>query len=452
MPRAVVVGAGPAGIAASGILSRANVEVALVDEGRRPGGQIYRAPAHGLALDMRRVLGDGFSAYEAFHAQAAAVVARVNYRPDALVWGVHDGAAHIASSASAGALKYDVLVLATGATDRAAPTPGWTLPGVFALGGAQALLKDQGCLIGRRIAFVGSSPLLYLAALQALRVGGEVAAVIDTSRFVEKVRALPDMLAAPSILFDGLRYMYALRRRGVQIFHGALATAFEGDRHVAAVRFHVGAKAERIACDAVAYGHGLRPETQLAELAGCSFRFDPIHRTHIADADIDGRAGRGVYIAGDGGAIGGAQAAAISGRLAAAAALKDLGLAAPSLEFDRERAELRRLRRFQRGLATAFRWPREMFASLDDNVTLCRCEAISVGEARSALREAAISPEPNRLKAATRCGMGRCQGRFCGAALAELAAVEARDEIPGRLRAQAPIKPLPIAIAENAAS
>ncbi|MGH6949556.1 MAG: FAD-dependent oxidoreductase, partial [Vitreimonas sp.] len=193
MPRAVIVGAGPAGIAAAEILSRADVDVALVDEGRRPGGQIHRAPANGLALDMRRVLGGGFSEYEAFHAQAAAVVARVDYRPETLVWSVHGGVAHIASATSVGSLVYDVLLLATGATDRVAPAPGWTLPGVFALGGAQALLKDQGCLIGRRIAFVGSSPLLYLAALQALRVGGDVAAVVDTSRFIEKVRALPAM-------------------------------------------------------------------------------------------------------------------------------------------------------------------------------------------------------------------------------------------------------------------
>ncbi|WP_270933492.1 FAD/NAD(P)-dependent oxidoreductase [Falsiroseomonas oryzae] len=449
MTRVVVVGAGPAGIAAADVLSRAAVEVTLIDEAERPGGQYHRAPASGLQLDMRRLLDAAHASYAAFHAQAASVCARVDYRPATLVWGVHGRAVHLAARGFAQSVGYDALVLATGATDRVMPLPGWTLPGVFTLGGAQAVLKDQGCLIGRRVVFCGSSPLLYLAAVQYLRAGGKVAAVIDTTRFAEKLRALPDMLAAPGVLGQGLRHMAALKRRGVPILHGATIDAFEGKARVSAVRCTSPDSAPlRVACDAVAYGHGLRPETQLAELAGCTLRFDPVQRVHVPETDPDGRAGHAIYVAGDGGSIGGGQAAAVSGRLAAAAALHDLGLAA-DVDVAASRASLARLRRFQKGVAAAFRWPGERAAALDDAVILCRCENVTVGEVRAAIALQDGVADVNRAKAATRCGMGRCQGRFCGAGLAEVAAacVGGHDHGRDRLRVQTPIKPLPMALA-----
>lgn len=455
MTRVVIVGAGPAGIAAAEVLSQAPVEVTLIDEGARPGGQLYRSPAPGLQLDMRRLLGASHTAYAAFHQTAASLCGRVDYRPRTLIWSVHGGAVHLASSTGAEALPYDALILATGATDRIMPLPGWTLPGVFALGGAQALLKDQGCLIGRRVVFCGSSPLLYLAACQYLAVGGEIAAVIDTTPFSAKLRAMPDMTAVPSALVTGLRYIAQLRRRGVPIIHGATIEAFEGEERLSALRYRLpGAAPVRIACDGAAYGHGLRPETQLAELAGRALRYDRTYRLHVPDTDVDGRAGEGIYIAGDGGRIGGGQAASISGTLAAAALLRDLGMMAGKLDIASLRRRLARLYRFQKGLATAFRWPRETPALLDDSTTLCRCESISVGEVRRALREPLAAPEANRIKAVTRCGMGRCQGRLCGLALAELTASAFGDgdgELD-RLRAQAPIKPLAIALAKRAPS
>jgi NADPH-dependent 2,4-dienoyl-CoA reductase/sulfur reductase-like enzyme len=451
MARAVIVGAGPAGIAAAAVLGRSGIDITIVDEGRRPGGQIYRTPMPRLQLDMRRILGGGFAAYSEFHRVAESLRERVDLRAETLAWNIHGGAVHLAAAGGLAALSYDALILATGATDRVMPAPGWTLPGVFSLGAAQVLLKDQGCLIGQSVVFCGSSPLLYLAALQHLRVGGTVAAVIDTTPFAAKLRSLPELLAAPGVFATGLRYMQALRRAGVPLLHGAAVTAFEGSGRLAAVRYRRDGGAEqRIACDAAAYGHGLRPETQLAELAGCALRYDSGYRLHLPVIDGAGRAGKAVYIAGDGGIIGGAEAAALSGALAGAAALRDLGLQAPALH--REERRLRRLRRFQRGLALAFAWPHQRVASLDDSVTLCRCEGVTVGAVRAASRRPLGAAEVNRVKAATRCGMGRCQGRFCGPAAAELtAATLGGDARPGHLRAQPPIKPLPIRAAEGAA-
>lgn len=452
MPRVVIVGAGPAGIAAAAAVAHSTLDIMLIDEARRPGGQVHRSPAPGLALDMRRLLGTGLGAYERFHALANVVCARVDYRPETTVWSVHGGAVHLSHGAGIETLPYDALILAPGATDRVMPMPGWTQPGIFTLGAAQALLKDQGCLIGRRVVFCGSSPLLYVAALQYLRVGGEVAAVLDTTAFADKLIAVPRMLAASGTLRDGLLCLAALRRRSVPVLHGVRLERFVGGEAVSAVVYRrASGSVGRTDCDAVAYGHGLRPETQLAELAGCTLRYDPLRRLHVPDTDGDGRAGQGVYVAGDGGVIGGAEAAAVSGRLAGRALLHDLGLHPVDAEAAADRRRLRRLRRFQDGLATAFRWPAELAGALDDFVILCRCENVAVGEVRAALEQPIGSAETNRVKAATRCGMGRCQGRYCGPALAELVAALAgrTAEELGHLRAQAPVKPLPIGIAAD---
>jgi NADPH-dependent 2,4-dienoyl-CoA reductase/sulfur reductase-like enzyme len=441
----VIVGAGPAGIAAGAVLAKAGLSITLIDEGSQPGGQIHRAPAPGLALDMRALLGRSHADYRRFHVTAENLCGQVDYQPGTLAWNVYDRAVQVTAAAGLAAVPYDALVIATGATDRVMPVAGWTLPGVFTLGGAQALLKGQGCLIGTQVAFCGSSPLLYVAALQYQQLGGRVAAVIDTTPFRSKLRAVPNLLAAPAMLAKGLRSMAALRRRGIPIVHGARIEAFEGEDRVSAVSYRdAGGGQHRVACDGVAYGHGLRSESQLAEVAGCSLQYDAVQRQYRPVVDRDGRAGRGIYLAGDGGTIGGAEAARVSGALAGAAILADLGVAAPAPDVAALRRSLRRLRRFQAGVAEAFAWPHAAAAALADAVVICRCENVTVGEVRQAIRQGAS--EANRVKAATRCGMGRCQGRFCGPALAELTAATPLD----RLRAQPPIKPLPIAAAQGA--
>ena len=82
---------------------------------------------------------------------------------------------------------------------------------------------------------------------------------------------------------------------------------------------------------------------------------------------------------------------------------------------------------------------------------LCRCENISVGEVRRVLRAPLPPGDVNRAKALTRCGMGRCQGRYCGHAAAEIVAAAASIPVErvGRLRSQAPVKPLMMSAQEH---
>lgn len=452
MAEVVIVGAGPAGIRAAGVIAAQGLRPILVDEGRHPGGQGYRRPSPGLSLDMDALMGTEAGKYKALHTDFAALLPQIDYRSRTLVWGIEDRRLYCVRDGRQTTIAFDALVVATGAMDRIAPLPGWTLPGVFTLGGAQAVLKDQGCLVGRRVAFLGASPLLSLAALQYRKLGAEVVAVCDTSPFRDKIAALPQLAAVPRTLARGLAYLAALKRARVPLFDGVTPMAIEGEAGVTALRFRDGQGRERrVACDAVALGYGLKPETQLAELAGARFAFDARFRLWLPVTDEDGRAGEGLYLAGDGAAIGGADAAEASGALAALAVLHDLGLRPVIDERPVLRRRLARLRRFQRGLARAFRWPVPVLSRLPDEVAVCRCEHVTAGEIRRAMDEDLGPVDVNRVKAITRCGMGRCQGRVCGPALQEIAAAHAGlpAEAVGRLRGQAPVKPVPLGILEE---
>ena len=454
--KVAIVGAGPAGVAAADVLAAHGAAVTVIDEGHEAGGQIYRRARTGLNLDVDALLGADAANYRNFHATFERLRGRIDYRPQTLVWAVDKKRLHTLRANVADTVAFDALILATGATDRVMPIPGWTLPGVFTLGGAQVLLKEHGCLIGRRIVFCGSSPLLYLAAKQYRAMGAEIAAVLDTTPFAAKIGAAPDLLAAPQTFARGLGYVNALGRAGVPIHYGIRLASFEGKSGVERVRFRDrGGREVVIPCDAVGYGFGLKPETQLADLAGVEFRYDAVFRQWLPHADRDGRCRSGVYVAGDGATIGGARVAALTGKLAACAVLDDFKIAVNGVARGDMRREVARLRRFQRGLARAFAWPVDAIHSLGDHTMVCRCEGITAGELRASIRAEFGPAEVNRLKAITRCGMGRCQGRFCGLPGAELIAhaLNVPLDAVGRLRGQAPVKPIPLAInpAGNAA-
>jgi NADPH-dependent 2,4-dienoyl-CoA reductase/sulfur reductase-like enzyme len=449
-PRVVVVGAGPAGVRAAEALVKHGLRPLVIDEAPLAGGQIYRQPPPGFRRTTKELYGFEAAKAEAIHRTFDGLTNVIDYRPRTLAWNVQDRVLYTACDDVVTPVSFDALLLATGATDRVLPFPGWTLPGVYTLGGSQVALKHQGCAVGRRMVFLGSTPLLYLVAYQYVRAGAEVVAVLDTAPFSAKIRAVPKLLSNTSMFVKGLYTIAALRRLGVAIEHGVRPVAVDGDDAVAGLLYRrPGGGEVRVDCDAVAFGFGLRPESQLADLADCGFRFDPVFRQWLPQCGNDGRAGEGVYMAGDGARIGGADAAEVSGELAALSLIEDLGGGpgdkARSVKLSRR---LSSLVRFQAGLAGAFPWPADMARSLPDDAIVCRCEKVTAGEVRQAVqRPLGGGCEINRAKAFSRIGMGRCQGRFCGLASAELsAAVQERDiSTVGRLRGAGPVKPIKLA-------
>ncbi|MGF1593771.1 MAG: FAD-dependent oxidoreductase [Kiloniellaceae bacterium] len=448
-PRIVVVGAGPAGVRAAEALVQAGIRPVVIDEGRRDGGQIYRRQPESFRRSYAALYGTEAARAQHLHRTFDELRQSVDYRADTLVWGVSEQRLHLASGMQTETLDFDALIIASGATDRLMPVKGWNLAGTYSLGGAQIALKAQACAIGQRVIFMGTGPLLYLVAAQYRKAGAGVAAVLDTSPFQLRVKALPKLLARPGVLAKGLALTWALKRTGVAMHAGITPLAIEGGAEggVKGVRFRTrDGTTHSTPCDAVALGYHLRPETQLADLARCGFRFDEETRQFFPVKDEDGRSSvAGIYLAGDGSLPLGADGAELAGRLAAFAALADLSLPVPQGELQKLRRALNAMERFRRGLAAAFPWPAHLAAALCDDTVICRCETITAGALRDTVREKG-GVEVNRAKAFSRVGMGRCQGRYCGHAAAEVIAAAAGLPVQevGRLRGQAPVKPLPI--------
>lgn len=453
----VIVGAGPAGARAAIDLAWNRLRPIVIDEAPANGGQIYRRPPPGFTRPAKALYGFEAAKARAIHRDFAEVMACIDYRPNTLVWSIRPGVLYTLQDGRNVEVKFRDLILATGAMDRVIPIPGWTLPGVFTLGGAQVALKAQGCAIGRRVAFVGAGPLLWLVAYQYLKAGAAVAAVIDTTPFATKVRQTRGLLRMPSAFAKGLWYVARVRAAGVRCAEGAAPVAIDGDARVAALRWRDGFGIEhRVDCDAVAIGFGLKPETQLADLAELALRFNALQRVWEVERDSHGRSSvKGIYVAGDGAGIAGADMAELSGHLAARAALLDRGIIVerpPSTRVRERRInweyQAERLQLFRDALDAAFPFPAELAATVAGDTIVCRCEAITADELRRSARDGA--PEVNRAKAFSRVGMGRCQGRVCGPAAAEILARELGIDIAavGRLRGQPPVKPVPMSIAE----
>lgn len=446
-PSVVIVGAGPAGMTAARTLLHYGVQPCLIDEGLRGGGQIYRRQPENFKRSPKDLYGFEAAKAVALHDSLDQLAAQIDYRPQTLVWNAEQDRLDTVCGKRAGQVAFSRLIVASGATDRVLPVPGWTLPGVYSLGAAQIALKYQGCAIGQSVVFAGSGPLLYLVAYQYAKAGAKVRAVLDSSPFSAQCRALPALLGQPATLAKGIYYRSWLTAHGIPVHQGADLLRVEGERRVSRVFWRQNGQEKQLDCDAVAFAHALRSETQLADLLGCDFAWNPLNRAWLPTRDDAGRSSvANVYLAGDGAGIMGADAAQMAGELAALTLLADDGHILDNARSAQLQQQLAHISRFRQGLETAFPFPEDWALNTPDETLICRCEEISAGQIRAVVDNGHW--ELNRVKAMCRVGMGRCQGRMCGAAAAEIVAQRSARplESVGRLRAQAPIKPLPFGL------
>jgi NADPH-dependent 2,4-dienoyl-CoA reductase/sulfur reductase-like enzyme len=448
----VVVGAGPAGLRACEQLVQAGVHPVLIDEASRVGGQIYRQEAPALQRSLRARYGSEAGKAGALFGMFERLRTQIDYRPDTLVWHLEGRTLHLLQAQRSTVQPFDALLLCTGATERVLPFEGWTLPGVVTLGAAQIALKAHASLVGPRVVLAGSGPLLYLVASQYCKAGARVQAVLDTAPASARLRALPGLLARPAMALKGARMLAALRWAGVPAHHGVSLVRAEGIDRVTRLIWRTGGQEHSTSCDAVAFGHGLRSETQLADLAGCAFGFDANEQAWMPQADAACRTSvPGVYLAGDGAGILGADAAELSGARAALSALQDLGASVAPAQAGALEHGLQAQQRFRTALQVMSPLSPDWARTVPDDMIVCRCEEVTAGELR-ACAQATGAGELNRLKAFSRVGMGRCQGRMCSTAAARLLADAAGCELAGvgRLRGQPPIKPVPVGVLADA--
>jgi NADPH-dependent 2,4-dienoyl-CoA reductase/sulfur reductase-like enzyme len=442
----VVVGAGAAGISGAVALAELGLHVVLLDEQGSPGGQIYRGIT--LApLSRRDMLGPDY-AHGNELAQALAS-SSVRYEKGAAVWQVtrehevsylREGRLHT--------LQAKAVLLATGAMERPFPIPGWTLPGVMSAGAAQILLKSSGLAPSEPVVLAGCGPLLYLLGWQYLRAGVPIKALVDTTRPDDYWRARRHLFAALRAwpyLRKGLELMRSLRSARIAHFTGAEQLAVEGDEAARALTFTVAGKAERIATRCVLLHQGVVPNIQFSQSLRARHHWDVDQLCFSPVVDSWGELDvAGVFVAGDGAGIGGAQAAAVQGQLAAlgiAVRLEKLSDAQRAFRAEALRARLASNLRIRPFLDALYQ-PKEANRIPADDVMVCRCEEVTAGELRGFVALGCTGP--NQAKSFGRCGMGPCQGRMCGLTVTEVIA-KARgvsaSEV-GYYRIRPPIKPI----------
>jgi thioredoxin reductase/bacterioferritin-associated ferredoxin len=439
-----VLGGGPAGMAAATESASRGARTVLLEESPLPGGQVYRALPAGFAApaDADRRIGDAL--------RAALAVSGADVRTGCRVWGLGGGPL-VPQGSDAGpftlsalgadgapfAVTARALVLCTGTHERIIPFPGWTLPGVIGLAAATILLKAQGVLPGRRIVVAGVGPLLYAVAAKVLAGGGRLAAVVDAATRGEWLRALPSLAARPDLLARGMAWRAKLLAAHVPVLANAHVTAAEGDGLLARVR--VGQRV--FDADALCIGHGLVPATE----ASRTFRARHDHRPQdggwVPVLDAWQRTTVPLlYAAGDGAGVRGAAAAPATGRIAARAALHDLGIAGAG----RDDAGLARARRAGAAMARMMALRPALLEAIPPETVVCRCEGVTRAAIDAAAADGAATI--NQLKHFTRCGMGPCQGRMCGEAAGALLAAARGVPVAGVgfATGRIPLRPVPM--------
>ena len=441
----LVVGGGPAGMAAARAASAAGLRVTLVDESNRLGGQYFRG-----RQDSREPGSP--------HAFAAAATGVRVLLGTVVVDAPRAGALTVWNQASdhVEEIAHDRLVLATGAYDRPVAIPGWTLPGVVTAGGASTLAKAHGVAPGKRLLVAGSGPFL-LSVADDLSAKGCMVEIIEASPWRASASGLGVIAMDAEIARQTAGYLARLATRRVRRRYGTMVTAIHGTDRVEAATVEqvdrdwrpISGTARMISVDGVCLGYGFVPQLELAQAIGCALERDDVSANYFVRVDAGMRTSTSeVYAAGEITGLGGKRVALAQGEGAGLTAALDAG-ALDRANYDvRIAPVIARLRQVDR----VADWIRRAFVPRDGlwscatpETTLCRCEDITHRAAEAGL--AGNPPTPYAVKTATRAGMGLCQGRICSPILTEWLRVRhgyqpPSEERPWRIRP--PLRPVPL--------
>jgi NADPH-dependent 2,4-dienoyl-CoA reductase/sulfur reductase-like enzyme len=388
----LVAGAGPAGMAAAYAAAQSRARVGVVDDNSGPGGQIWR----GLPVA-------GETPVHALPKQAAEWNARFSNAKIAMIFGAkvfaHPEPGILAAETWQGSVVLDFrkLVLATGARERFLPFPGWTLPGVMGAGGLQALVKSGMPIRGARVVIAGTGPLLLAVADYMRHAGARILLIAEQAPANRVRRFATKLLRHPAKAWQAAKLRASLA--GVPYRMGTWPIAAGGTDKLEWVEVTEGKKTQRIACDYLACGFHLVPNTELAALLGCQMDAGCVHVDDLQETSVEG-----VYCAGEPTGIGGLEKALVEGEIAGYAAAGDTARA-------RQHFTARAVARgFASALEETFALRAELRSLAAPETLVCRCEDVPLKslERHKSWRDAKLQ---------TRCGMGPCQGRVCGPAV-----------------------------------
>ena len=422
------------------------LSVMVVDDQPAPGGQIWRSVEQAAGRDA--ILGpsyvEGRAIVEAFRASGAI------YERGAQLWQIESGfRIFVSKDRNAQIIQARTVLLATGAQERPNPFPGWTLPGVLTVGAAQILLKSSGQIPTGSVWMAGSGPLPLLYAVQLLQAGGRLAGYLDTTpngQWRSAVRHLPRALRASGELIKGLGWQATLRASKTLLVKGVSEIEALGSDGIERLRYRTAdGRSVTVEAGTLLVHEGVIPNLHPALSLDCAVAWNAAQDCFEPVLDSWGESSQAnLFIAGDGAGIAGAKAAVLRGKLAAIRIAVRLGRTSEELATAAARPIRKKLGRelAPRPFLDALFKPRDQVFSPADETIICRCEGVAAGEVRALAKVGQAGP--NQIKAATRCGMGPCQGRQCGYSLARIVAATQQRPVSevGYLHIRPPLKPV----------
>jgi len=380
----VVIGGGPAGIAGAVTAAESERDVVLIDDNPKPGGQIWR-----------RSIENQNSQHAAFWFERLAK-SRVRVVSGSRVIHAERGELQVETDDSISHLRFEKLILATGARELFLPFPGWTLPNVVGAGGLQALVKSGLDVAKKRVVVAGTGPLLLAVAAYLCAHGAEVVCICEQAPMSTLTNFAGTMLRFPAKISEAVKLRLASRK--ASYLTNAWPVAATGGERLESVRISDNGRLREIPCDYLACGFHLVPNTELAQLLGCQ-----LSDGFVATDDYQQTSMGNVYCAGEPTGIGGMELSILEGRIAGHAATNKKD------EASRLFTERARYRKLALAMEKTFRLRHELKELASEDTLVCRCEDVTLGRVRKHTSWKAA-------KLHTRCGMGPCQGRVCGAA------------------------------------
>lgn len=455
---AIVIGAGPAGLACSTELASKGLDVVVLDDQASPGGQIYRNITK-ASPKQHSILGADYTA--GLDVVKAFEEATLDYLPQARVWQAEPtGNVYLSHDGASRRISADYLVLSTGAMERPVPFPGWTLPGVMTCGGMSNLFKDSSLSPAEPVVLAGSGPLLWLVAEHLFALAAPITAILDTTplkQIFPAMKHMPEALKRFGFMMKGVKLIAEVHRtamkKKVPVHRNVKNLRAAGKDRLQQVKVTCGKRELTFDATTLLVNEGIIPNVSLLRQVGCAHTWDPVQRFWHPEVTVDGRTNlASVFVAGDGNFVHGAKSAEFKGKLTALTIAREMHQISKA-EYEEQSAPVRQdleKELLPRPFIDALYAPREDLFSIPDDAIVCRCEGVTAGRIRDLVEQG--YSDHNEIKAIIRCGMGPCQGRMCGSAVFELIAkgsgIPAMEIRQHRLRP--PIKPVSLQELANA--
>ncbi len=457
----IIIGSGFSGITAADILAGHNLSILLVDENIHFGGQLLRR--------IPEELGE-YSSYKSdkikkigFHFIDKVKSKKITLMNKTVLLGVYENNEILLeyNREKTIALKYDILLFATGARERFLPFKGWTLPGVCSTGMLQVLIKSSGVLPAKKMLMAGSGLFLFAAAYEFLKNGGELLGIMEQSPFWNKIKFFPQIFHQLPKFSEGARYLSKIycSKTPVKYRHQVIEARGEGSlKEVVVGKLDkngglISGSEKTYQTEALVVGYGFVPNIEAPQLAGCKLEYSQekggwiIHVNDRMETSEDS-----ILAAGEITGIGGAQKSMNEGKIAAYTILEQLGIKDKKKLVPIQK-KLRKERKhhmsFVKCFNSLYRIKPKTILEIPDDTIVCRCESVDMKSIKNTVQMGCHNP--NSLKISTRCTMGPCQGRICSPVIYDTLQIlcQKNPEDMGLFSVRPPFKPVSIQALKN---